>query len=128
MVNNVDTETTKDTESSSTDEKKNKDQEKINKALREKYEREMKLYEQQSNDILDGVRAKGVSVTTTDEKKKLPEMVTDIHILFSRQMPEYVFEGVDTSKELEKELNQSLEDKTKEEENKKKDEDEKEDD
>lgn len=124
MVNNTNTETTSDTENSSlTDADKTKDQEKINKALRQKYEKEMKIYEQQSNDILDGVRAKGVSVTTSDEKKKLPEMITDIHILFSRQLPEYVFEGVDTSKELEKELNAGLNDKIKENENKKKDED-----
>ena len=80
-------------------------------------------YETQSNEILDSVRAKGVSVTTTDEKKKLPEQISDIHILFSTQFPEFVYEGVDTSDELEKELNGTLEQKIKDAENKKKNED-----
>ena len=108
--------------------KKDNNQDEINRALRQKYEREMVIYEEQSNKILDGVRKKGVSVNTTDDKKKLPEMITDIHILFSRQKPEYVEEGVDTSEELEKELNYNLEEKIKENESKKKDEDNQEDD
>jgi hypothetical protein len=120
----VNEETSTNSEDVSVEEAKKKNkQEAINKALRQKYEREMKIYEEQSNTILDEVRRKGVSVTTTDDKKKLPEMITDIHILFSRQLPEFVYEGVDTSKELEKELNATLDDKIKEAKNKKKDED-----
>lgn len=114
MSKNEDKETTK---------KDDKDQEEINKALRQKYEREMQIYEEQSNQILDGVRKVGVSVDSRGGKKKRPESISDIHILFSRQKPEFVHEGVDTSDELEKELNGELEDKIKEQEKKKKNED-----
>lgn len=111
-------------ENKETDKKKDeKDQEEINKALRQKYEREMHIYEEQSNEILDKVRKEGVSVDTRGGKKKRPESISDIHILFSRQKPEFVKEGVDTSEELEKELNGDSEDKNKDEEKKKKNED-----
>ena len=80
------------------------EQEKKNKALREKFQLEVENFEQTSNETLDHVREKGVSIDSTDAKKKLPEQISDIHILFSRQKPEFVFEGVDTSDELRKEI------------------------
>lgn len=126
MVNNTSEQTISSNATEPDDVKqavKENDQEKINKALRQKYEREMVIYEEQTNAILDGVRQKGVSTSSEDVKKKLPEMITDIHILFSVQNPEYVYEGVDTSKDLEKELGQTLDEKIKEAQNKKKDED-----
>lgn len=91
------------TSKSTTDEEK-EEQERKNKALRQLYEMESENFEKTSNAILQGVREKGVSVNDTNDKKKLPEQISDIHILFSRQKPEFVFEGVDTSEELEKEL------------------------
>lgn len=125
MVNNI-SETTSSNANEPTDVQqavKENDQEKINKALRQKYEREMVIYEEQTNNILDSVRQKGVSTSSEEVKKKLPEMITDIHILFSVQNPEFVQEGIDTSDDLEKELGQTLEEKIKESQNKKKDED-----
>lgn len=118
MSKTEDKETTEDEKK-----KKEEEQEKINKALRQKYEREMQIYEEQSNEILDGVRKVGVSVDTRGGKKKRPESISDIHILFSRQKPEFVKEGVDTSEELEKELEGNSDEKNKEEEKKKNDED-----
>lgn len=80
------------------------EQEKKNKALREQFQMEVENFEQTSNETLLHVREKGVSIDSTDAKKKLPEQISDIHILFSRQKPEFVFEGVDTSDELKKEI------------------------
>ena len=100
-----------DTSNSSNDKKETdeekEEQERKNKALRQLYEMESENFEKTSNEILQRVREKGVSVNDTNDKKKLPEQISDIHILFSRQKPEFVFEGVDTSEELEKELESS---------------------
>lgn len=85
-------------------EEKEKEQEAKNKALREKFQLEIENFEQTSNETLTHVREKGVSTDSADAKKKLPEQISDIHILFSRQKPEFVFEGVDTSEELKKEI------------------------
>lgn len=89
-------------------EKKDEDgltQDERDELYRQKFEYEMDNYDQTSNKILDGVREKGVSISTSGDKKHLPEMITDIHILYSRQKPEFVFEGVDTSDDLVDELN-----------------------
>lgn len=85
-------------------------QEEKNRALRQAFEMETENFNKTSNAILQGVREKGISVNDTNDKKKLPEQISDIHILFSRQKPEFVVEGVDTSEELEKELEESSDD------------------
>lgn len=72
---------------------------------RQKFEYEMDNYDYTSNQMLDEIRQKGVSISTTGDKKHLPEMITDIHILYSRQKPDFVKEGVDTSDDLVDELN-----------------------
>ena len=95
----------KDTQSKKDKKEEEEEQEKKNRALRQLYEIEMENFEKTSNAALQGVRDKGVSVNTTEEKKKLPEQISDIHILISRQLPEFVQEGVDTSEELEEEIN-----------------------
>lgn len=94
----------KEQEKKKTKKEEEAEQEEKNKALREKFWLEVENFEQTSNETLNHVREKGVSIDSTDAKKKLPEQISDIHILFSRQKPEFVFEGVDTSEDLRKEI------------------------
>ena len=80
------------------------DEEKRNDKLREKYAKEMENYEKTSNKILEAIRSKGVSVhapNPTLTPKQSPEEITDIHIVFSQQLPEYALEGEDDSEEQE---------------------------
>lgn len=66
--------------------------------IKKQMEEEIKKYEISSNKILDGVRKNGESVQYPDgTRKQLPEEISDIHIMWCRQKPEYVVEGVDTS-------------------------------
>lgn len=97
-----------DEEKKSTDKSKKKEeseQEKRNKQLREAYEKSMENFERTSNTILDTVRDRGVSIYAPDpleNAKQIPEEISDIHILYAQQLPEYVKEGKDDSEEQEK--------------------------
>lgn len=107
------------------DKKKETETEKRDKQLRAKYEKEMENFERTSNTILDEVRKKGVSIHAPNPQetpKQRPEEISDIHILFSQQKPEYVKEGKDDSEEQEKKAKQgSTSDKDKDTDSKDKD-------
>ena len=88
------------------DEKKEKsDQEKRNEKLRDAYEKSMENFEITSNEILERVREGGTSIyapSPLENAKQRPEEISDIHILYSQQIPSYVQEGEDDSEEQEK--------------------------
>lgn len=91
-----------------------KDADYRNHAIRQKYEKEMQYFEDSSNKLLEEVRQFGASINTKGDTKMRPESITNVHIYFSRQLPDYVIEGVDTSEALEKELAGDLEERIKE--------------
>lgn len=93
------------TKSSKSKKKKKSEQEIRNDKLRAKYAKEMENYERTSNQILNVIRQKGVSVHAPNPSlapKQAPEEITDIHIVFSQQLPKYAKEGEDDSEEQEK--------------------------
>ena len=98
------------TKSSKSKKKKKSEQEIRNDKLRAKYAKEMENYERTSNQILNVIRQKGVSVHAPNPSlapKQAPEEITDIHIVFSQQLPKYAKEGEDDSEEKEKKASQT---------------------
>lgn len=98
------------TKSSKSKKKKKSEQEIRNDKLRAKYAKEMENYERTSNQILNVIRQKGVSVHAPNPSlapKQAPEEITDIHIVFSQQLPKYAKEGEDDSEEQEKKASQT---------------------
>lgn len=91
------------------------EQEKRNEKLREAYAKEMENFELSSNEILDHVREKGVSIyapNPLENAKQRPEEISDIHILFAQQLKEYAIEGTDDSEEQEKKTLEKAEEET----------------
>lgn len=100
-------------DSTSTTSTSSKKQAAKDKKLREKYAKEMENFEKTSNIILEKVRNMGVSVHAPHPNyalKQSPEQISDIHILYSQQIPEYVKEGTDDSEEQEKKAKSSSSD------------------